>query len=518
MGFINLSQSQTSTIIGILIVALLLLDIHIRLNPIVDISYTQTLPDPATAFAAEANEAENDVNTHKPVPNVTFEPTHVTSAEEEDANKVATLTPDELEAILKNAKLPTKTRSELDSCQMSENIFFLKSSKTGSTTMMSIMQRIGLHYEANFLLGENRGGMAVNNRPFNLEKDCWLGKNFPDEKFTLSTNHLHYNKTAMDAVMKSPYVSLGIMREPESQFISSFNFYHNLMPRFTRMLNPDARYHLYEKKKGFKAQGKPTVKDVELEMKRFLSKPWESLKEFPTNSFAWMATIRPQLLFYGKSPNDVESFDPELDRAEVIAWISQLVSEFDLMMILDEFDKSLALIAIEFCIPVEDLLYIAVNQRKEHSEKATIGDSIVMLKQLNWPDFLLYQAFKEIYNRKTEYYEKAYGYDIVTAKAEEIKLKSQQVSNDCIDHDRQLTNSLIDRVFLKQEKLLNSTCLKLQFQGTRATKLFMVKQIQELVNRNYNFCGHKVAYGELISEFEEWKVEYMYHYKKLTRN
>ena len=30
MGFINLSQSQTSTIIGILIVALLLLDIHIR--------------------------------------------------------------------------------------------------------------------------------------------------------------------------------------------------------------------------------------------------------------------------------------------------------------------------------------------------------------------------------------------------------------------------------------------------------------------------------------------------------
>ena len=35
------------------------------------------------------------------------------------------------------------------------------------------------------------------------------------------------------------------------------------------------------------------------------------------------------------------------------------------------------------------LLYIAVNQRKEHSEKATIGDSLVLLKKLNWPDFLL---------------------------------------------------------------------------------------------------------------------------------
>ena len=63
------------------------------------------------------------------------------------------------------------------------------------------------------------------------------------------------------------------------------------------------------------------------------------------------------------------------------------------MMMLDEFDKSLALISIEFCIPIEDLIYIAVNQRKEHSEKATIGpNSLLMLKKLNWPDFLLYQV------------------------------------------------------------------------------------------------------------------------------
>ena len=69
------------------------------------------------------------------------------------------------------------------------------------------------------------------------------------------------------------------------------------------------------------------------------------------------------------------------------------MKDFDLMMMLDEFDKSLALISIEFCLPVEDLLYIAVNQRKEHSEKATIGKhSLIKLKELNWPDFLLYQV------------------------------------------------------------------------------------------------------------------------------
>ena len=37
------------------------------------------------------------------------------------------------------------------SCKIQKNIFFLKSSKTGSTTMMSIFQRFGLKYKSKFL-------------------------------------------------------------------------------------------------------------------------------------------------------------------------------------------------------------------------------------------------------------------------------------------------------------------------------------------------------------------------------
>merc|ERR1719435_633827 len=178
-------------------------------------------------------------------------------------------------------------------------------------------------------------------------------------------------------------------------------------------------------------------------------------------------------------------------------------------MVLDEFDKSLALISIEFCIPPADLIYIAVNQRKEHSEKATIGEnSLLQLKKLNWPDFLLYQTFRTIFERKVKHYEQLYGYDYVEAVAQQIRQKSTELSAECIDQDRQLTNSLIDRVFIKSEKMLNSTCLKLQFQGTRATKLFMVKQIDELRRAGYRFCGQKVAYGEKLYAFDTWKKEY----------
>ena len=164
------------------------------------------------------------------------------------------------------------------------------------------------------------------------------------------------------------------------------------------------------------------------------------------------------------------------------------------------------------------------------------------------------------------------------------------------------TSSLIDRVFIKQHMQMNSTCLKLQFQGTRATKLFMgwysisrhskvadkmavinlklnghktnikhpiffikillyfknlrydsfnrlalltdgppifigtstvtnqsyfnqlftsklntkkVKQIDELYNKKYRFCGNKVAYGEQLASFNSWKNQYLNHYSRL---
>ena len=70
---------------------------------------------------------------------------------------------------------------------------------------------------------KNNGGMAINDRPINLEKDCWIGKNSKiEKKFNISTNHLHYNKTAVNALMSSNHFKLTILRNPESQFVSSF--------------------------------------------------------------------------------------------------------------------------------------------------------------------------------------------------------------------------------------------------------------------------------------------------------
>ena len=144
------------------------------------------------------------------------------------------MTRSEVNSIVKKVKIVKSDDSN------PKNIFFLKTSKTGSTTLMSLFQRYGLRYKMKFLLGENNGGMARNDRPINLEDDCWigmthnsipnpyplLGKNSKNEEnkanFNISTNHVHYNKTAINRLMTSNHFKITILRKPETQFVSSF--------------------------------------------------------------------------------------------------------------------------------------------------------------------------------------------------------------------------------------------------------------------------------------------------------
>ena len=139
------------------------------------------------------------------------------------------------------------TKDEIEHKEMDKNIFFLKSSKTGGTTVLSVLQRFGMHYGLDFLIGEGTAGLYHNARPFNLD-DCWIGKYDSSQRFNISANHLHWNKTAIDSLMWSPYKRIAVVREPESQFISSYTFYHGSLCHLAQALNPNAEYLKYNKK------------------------------------------------------------------------------------------------------------------------------------------------------------------------------------------------------------------------------------------------------------------------------
>ena len=181
-------------------------------------------------------------------------------------------------------------------------------------------------------------GVILTGRPYlnrSKEKDCWIGKFAVTKKFNISTNHLHYNKTAVEHVMTPGVKKIGIVREPESQFISSFSFYHGGLKKLTRLVNPEAEYHLFEES-SFADRNEswifPTNKDIEYEMEKYLERPFDWLNEIEYErskithaEWPWMATVRPQLLFFGLSQNGIPSWSEyKLNRVEVLSWLRKV--------------------------------------------------------------------------------------------------------------------------------------------------------------------------------------------------
>jgi len=153
----------------------------------------------------------------------------------------------------KDENLEKKFRGQfgVDQCEKVEKIFFLKTSKTGSTTVANILMRFGFRREnSNFLLGELNNGLVLKIEssklsskfyyqlkralffvngymPFRIEA-CWLGRNIkPTPIFDISYVHMRYNKTAVDKLMHPKTKKISILREPKTNFISSWKYYRH---------------------------------------------------------------------------------------------------------------------------------------------------------------------------------------------------------------------------------------------------------------------------------------------------
>merc|ERR1712147_5521 len=260
------------------------------------------------------------------------------------------------------------------------------------------------------------------------------------------------------------YFKITILREPETQFVSSFKFYHDLFPQLALKLNPDAEYN-QKRRETRDIRFKPSEDDVIIEMERFLDNPWTHIRDYTPMDWSWMALIRPQLLFFGTSPKNIASYDRAgLNRDHALEWIEQIMADFDQIMILEHLELSLAVLSLQLNIPTDDLIYVAVNQQTASVSNTNLdAHARLQLHRLNWPDFLLYEAANATLWRKIE---SLGGFDVVNKVADEIKQKSSDLSNACLDVPSNETGTKVTRPTVKADKVDDQSCKRLAFQGT----------------------------------------------------
>ena len=73
-------------------------------------------------------------------------------------------------------------------------------------------------------------------------------------------------------------------------------------------------------------------------------------------------------------------------------WITEIEHEFDFILIMEHFDLSLALLALELCWPLEDLAYLRANEGKKVELPKKVNTE-ELIKIFNYPDYMLYEYF-----------------------------------------------------------------------------------------------------------------------------
>lgn len=244
-------------------------------------------------------------------------------------------------------------------CKPVNNILFLKTHKTGSSTVTNILNRYGDTRDLMFALPISRSLYSFFwPRPFQLRFTQAFGR-APN----ILCNHARYNKVPMNWLFpKTTTRYITLLREPTDHFESVFNFFH-LDKRLVRS------------------------KNKVLPLQAFLHNASFYLKQVKNITGLLTLTKNPTLFELGLDTKYHEDLDI------VRNYIRFLQHEFDIVMLMEHFDESLILLKRRFCWKIEDILYFKLNERlQKHKQKipSLVKDQI---SHWNSGDVLLYDAF-----------------------------------------------------------------------------------------------------------------------------
>ena len=301
-------------------------------------------------------------------------------------------------------------------CKPKQNIVFIKTHKTGSSTVTSILHRYGDKHNLVFALPpQGQNGL---NWPWSMRVDVPEGV-----QPNIVCHHGRYDRQMLERIMPRDTVYITILRDPVKQFESAFSYYG-----FNRLLG------IHDKGDSFED---------------FLEKPVKNLVQYVLsenlrNNSQWMKLIRNGMAFdLGLNSTSIDG-SPEID-----SFLKKLKNEFDLVLIAEFFDQSLLLLQDLLCWPLEDLLYFKLNERKRDKVTTYSATTINNMQRWNNVDFRLYRQFYDILKEKiariTHYDGERFEAGLEKLRAENLRMRELCVRNVTFTPQR--------GTFLKKEEL-----------------------------------------------------------------
>ncbi|XP_072044803.1 galactose-3-O-sulfotransferase 2-like [Amphiura filiformis] len=284
-------------------------------------------------------------------------------------------------------------------CSPRNQIVFIKTHKTASTTLQTIINRFGFFYNLSFVFNKN----YINNGHFYFipltprnQKRLFLPplnvrlgdySNYSNN-FDIMAVHVRYNRVEMEKFMKKHTKYISIIRDPVAQWESAFDFFK------------------FQDAFGSALSRIPEDKWIETFLDNS-SFHLESLKHL------WYENVLGLRWYYAQNSQiydlglDSTSFH---DDVVINGTVKRLEQEFDLILLAEYFDESLLILKKQFCWKYEDILYFPKNKRLTRRQ---LSDHVQMkIRNLNRADWLLYSHFNRTLWEKVKSYGPKFDEDL----------------------------------------------------------------------------------------------------------
>ncbi|MEE6514728.1 hypothetical protein FKM82_023061, partial [Ascaphus truei] len=278
-------------------------------------------------------------------------------------------------------------------CRPRHNLMFLKTHKTGSSTILNILFRYGQGHDLRFAFPRGRNDF---NYPDYFQR--WQVEGYrPGACFNVICNHLRYRHSEVSPLLPTDTTFVTVLRDPALLFESSFQYYAHVVPLT------------------WKLPGSGGVQ----KMDAFLRHP---LNYYDPQGFN-AHYLRNLLTFDLGYDSGMSAEGPGVG-----VMLEELDSRFHLVMLLEYFDESLLLLRNHMCWEMDDILYFKLNARKDSGGSRLSPMMHRLAEEWNALDTLIYRHFNATFWRRVG----EYGVERMQRDVAELSRRNEVLRRECI--------------------------------------------------------------------------------------
>ncbi|XP_075256114.1 galactosylceramide sulfotransferase-like isoform X2 [Convolutriloba macropyga] len=291
-----------------------------------------------------------------------------------------------------------------------KKIVFVKTHKTASTTIQSILCRHALYNKLKVAVPKNgKNFFSYLEKPF-------IATQSKTQNPDVILFHMNFLQSEVEKLIpkNSESVFLTILRDIPDAFESRITYY----------------------KFKDKSNALPEIEDAKQLTAQVVNRYDAILRKINgTGTYhQQLRIILGNWYFYQFNQRSKESQKAlNMTENEVEATIRFMEDTFDIVMITERFDESLILLKEHLGISTEQITYISLYERyrKEHYNKQFDQDVESAIRKKLWADDTIYKHFRTLFDQKVE----QFGEERMRIELSELKQRQDELHDECIDKE-----------------------------------------------------------------------------------